>query len=243
VLLALAGRRPRRSSPFRLSYVFGLLFNWPSVAYCLLVASTALVIAQSGVGSPVFWAGLGCAVLAAAGLAVLGRRARGTGATIERAFDAGLGADWRDGVDDELAARLGRRPSLARLLFAPITFRRQGVERLANIRYGPAGRSNLLDVYHSRSRRSAGPTLIYCHGGAFRFGSKNFGARHLLHRLASHGWVCISANYRSTFPDPLTDVKKVIAWVPEHGHEYGADPSVCCSREAQQVVISRCWRP
>ena len=28
------------------------------------------------------------------------------------------------------------------------------------------------------------------------------------------------------FPDHLIDVKKVIAWVREHGHEYGADPGV-----------------
>jgi acetyl esterase/lipase len=38
--------------------------------------------------------------------------------------------------------------------------------------------------------------------------------------------VCISANYRPTFPDPLIDVKKTIAWVRERGREYGADPSV-----------------
>ena len=42
--------------------------------------------------------------------------------------------------------------------------------------------------------------------------------------------MCISANYRlspaATFPDHLIDVKKVIAWVREHGQEYGADPMV-----------------
>jgi acetyl esterase/lipase len=67
------------------------------------------------------------------------------------------------------------------------------------------------------------------HAGAFRFGSKHFGARHLLYRLASHGWVCIGANYRlrsaAKFPDPLIDVKGVIAWVRAHGPEYGADPT------------------
>jgi len=78
VVLALARRRPRRSSPFRLSYFVGFLFNWPLIAFCLLAASTALAIAQSGVGSPVFWTGFGFAVVASAGLAVLGRRALGT---------------------------------------------------------------------------------------------------------------------------------------------------------------------
>jgi acetyl esterase/lipase len=227
-LSAVSRHRPRRSSPLRLSYVFGLVLNWPLVAFVLLVASTALAVAQSGVGSPVFWIGLGFAVLASAGLVVLRQRAQGTGPALERALEEGLGAGWRDGVDAGLAARLGRRPSLARILFAPISFRRRGVERIANIRYGPARRANLLDLYRDHANRSARPTLIYLHAGAFGFGSKRLGARHLLCRLASQGWVCVSANYRllsAGLADPLIDVKKVIAWVGEHGREYGLDPS------------------
>jgi acetyl esterase/lipase len=72
--------------------------------------------------------------------------------------------------------------------------------------------------------------LIHLHGGAFRSGRKSREARPLLYRLASQGWVCISANYRlspaATYPDQLIDVKKVIVWVRDHGHEHGADPSV-----------------
>jgi acetyl esterase/lipase len=226
---AVVRHRPRRSSPIRLSYLFGVLLNWPLVAFVVLVASTALAIAQSGVGSPVFWIGLGFAVLASAGLAVLRRRALGTGPALGRALDEGLGADWRDGVDAELAARLRRRPSLAGVLLAPISFGRRGVERIANIRYGPARRGNLLDLYRDRSDRAGRPTLIYLHAGGFRFGSKRLGARHLLYRLARRGWVCVSANYRlvstAGSADPLVDVKKVIAWVREHGREYGADPA------------------
>ena len=226
-LPAVARHRPRRSSPFRLSYVFGFVLNWPLVAFVLLVVSTALAVAQSGAGSPVFWIGLGFAVLASAGLAVLRQRAQGTSPALERALDEGLGAGWRDGVDTDLAARLGRRPSLARIVFAPVSFRRHGVGRIANIRYGPARRGNLLDLYRDRAHHPAGPTLIYLHPGAFRFGSKRLGARHLLYRLASQGWVCVSANYRllsAGLADPLIDVKKVIAWVREHSREYGLDP-------------------
>ena len=133
-LSAVARHRPRRSSPFRLSYLVGFLLNWPLAGFALLVASTALAVGQSGVGSPVFWIGFGFAVLASVSLAVLRRRALGTGPALERALDEGLGADWRSGVDAELAARLRRRPSLARVLSAPISFRRQGVEWTANIR-------------------------------------------------------------------------------------------------------------
>jgi acetyl esterase/lipase len=187
-----------------------------------------LAIAQTGVGGPVFWIGLGFAVLASAGLLVLRQRARGTGPVVVRALGEGLGSGWRDRVDADAAARLHRRPSLARVLLAPIAFRRQGVTRIANIRYGSARRRNLLDVYRQRSNASARPALIYLHPGAFRFGNKRFGGRYLLHRLASEGWVCVSANYRlltsGRFPDPLIDVKKVIAWVRHDGREHGADP-------------------
>jgi acetyl esterase/lipase len=228
-LSAAARHRPRQSRPYRLSYFLGLVLNWPSLAFLMLAASTALAIAQNGVGSPVFLMGLALAALASGGLAVLRRRALGTGAAINRAFEDGLGGSWREGLDAELVGRLRRRPSLARVLLAPISSRRRGVERIANIRYGPARKGNLLDVYRDRSGRSGRPTLIYLHQGGFRFGSKRFGARHLLHRLAGHGWVCISANYRllgaATFPDPVVDVKKVIAWVREHGAAYGGDPA------------------
>jgi acetyl esterase/lipase len=225
-LSAAARRRPRRSSPVRLSYLFGLVLNWPLIAVVLLVLSTALAAAQSGAGI-VFWLGLGLAVLALAGLLALRDRAQRTGPAIEHAFDIGLGSGWRDRVDAELGARLRRRPSLTRVLLAPFFFRRH-VERIANIRYGPARRGNLLDLYRDRSDRLDRPTLIYLHPGSFRFGSKRFGARHLFYRLARDGWVCVSANYRlhpARFPDPLIDVKKVIAWTREHGSEYGADPT------------------
>jgi acetyl esterase/lipase len=215
VLPAVVRHRPRRSSPFRLSLLFGFVINWPLLAFAVLVASTALAIAQDGVDSPVFWTGLALAVLASLGLGILARRVLGTGAAVERALSQGLGAG------DALALARSRRP---------IFHRRRGVERIANIRYGPAGRRNLLDLYRHRTQPSGAPILIYLHGGAFRFGSKRFGARPLLYRLASHGWLCVSANYRllpaARFPDPLIDVKKAIAWVREHAREYGTDPAV-----------------
>ena len=133
-------------------------------------------------------------------------------------------------IDAEAALRLRRRLPWARILFGPFFVRRRDVERVANISYGDAGKANLLDVYRSRSQPSRGPTLVYLHGGTFRSGRKDKEARPLIYRLASQGWVCISANYRlspaATFPDHLIDVKKVIAWVREHGQEYGADPMI-----------------
>jgi acetyl esterase/lipase len=102
------------------------------------------------------------------------------------------------------------------------------VVKAKNIRYGDAGRHNLLDVYHRRGRPAGAPVLVYFHGGGYFSGSKARGAAPLIHRLAARGWVCVSANYRlrpaASFPDHLDDARKVIAWVRRHGPEYGADP-------------------
>jgi acetyl esterase/lipase len=208
VVSAVARHQPRGSSPFRLTAAIGFLLNWPLAVGLMLAVSTAFTIDQSGVGSPVFWIGLALTVLAWSGLVVLLQRARPTGLLVERALDEGLGA----GVGPAARRRHDR-----------------GVERIANIRYGPARRRNLLDVYRRRGHQPDGPTLIYLHPGAFYFGNKRFGARRLLSRLAAQGWVCVSANYRllpaAKFPDPVIDLKRVIAWVREHGHEYGADPT------------------
>ena len=71
--------------------------------------------------------------------------------------------------------------------------------------------------------------LIYFHPGGFLIGNKSREARDLFNRLASHGWLCISANYRlrqeGAFPHNVIDAKSVIAWLRAHAEDYGADPA------------------
>lgn len=222
-------RRPRLFAD--LSFRLGLVINeLPFVAFCWLLAATLLAIGDGDIDSPGGWAMVGVAVLVMAGLAVIARRGLQAGPAVDHALAEGLGRGWRTTVDADVAAGLRRRLPLARILFRPFFVRRRDVERVSNISYGDAGKRNLLDVYRHRSRPSGGPALVYFHGGGYFSGRKNREARPLLYRLASQGWVCVSANYRlrpdATFPDHLIDAKKVIAWVREHGHEYGADPSV-----------------
>jgi acetyl esterase/lipase len=218
VLFAVAPPRPRRSSPWRVSFWLGYLVNeLPFLAFLVLAASTALAIAQGDIATPVGWIGLGLAIVATAGLVVIVRRALGTGEVVDRALtEAGL------------PPRTRRRLPWLRILLWPFAFPHPGIERISNIAYGDAGRGNRLDVYRARSHPTGGPTLIHLHGGGFRIGNKSREARSLFYRLAGRGWVCISANYRlrTPFPGPLVDLKKVIAWVREHGPEYGADPSL-----------------
>ncbi|WP_083502327.1 alpha/beta hydrolase [Sphaerimonospora mesophila] len=229
-MLALAPlRRPRPLA--ELGFRLGLALNeLPFVALYWLLASTILAIADGDIDSPGGRAMVGFAVVTMAGLAVIARRGLRAGPVLDRALAEGLGTDRRTAIDARPATAPRRRLPLARILFAPFPVGRRDVERVADIGYGDAGKRNLLDVYRHRSRPSGGPTLVYLHGGGYFSGRKNREARPLLYRLASRGWVCVSANYRlrpaATFPDHLIDVKKVIAWVREHGHEYGADPAV-----------------
>jgi acetyl esterase/lipase len=213
---AVAAPRPRRSRASSLSFWFGFFLNeLPFLAFLWLLASTLLALAQGDLDTPIGCVGLGVALLATLGLVVIVRRSLRARPAVEHALNESLAADLR------------LRLQWARILFAPFTFRSRKVERISDLRYGDAGRRNLLDVYRRRDRPADCPTLIHFHGGAFRRGRKSREARPLFHRLASRGWVCISANYRlagdGRFPDPLIDAKKAIAWVRAHGPEYGVD--------------------
>lgn len=224
--------RPMRGSPAlaTLSFWLGLVVNeLPFLAAAWLVLATGLAFAQGDVRGPGGWVVVGLAALTSVGLAVIVWRGTRAGPALERALDDGLGPGWRGSLDARRAAGLRRRLPLVRILLRPVVRGRPGVRRVADLRYGEAGDRNLLDVYLRRSRPSGAPVLIHLHGGRFVRGRKNSQSLPLLYRLASQGWVCVSANYRlspaARFPDHLVDVKKVIGWVREHGAEYGADTS------------------
>jgi acetyl esterase/lipase len=200
------------------------------VLFYVLVASTLLAVAQDDVATPVGWVALGVAAVTTIGLGVVvwrGLMARGT---VDGALRDALGEAWRSKLDPARATALRTRIPLGRILLAPYPNRPRDVERIANVAYGDHGRMNLLDVYRHRSRPSRCPTLVHFHGGAFRSGRKSRETRPLLYRLASEGWVCVSANYRlrprAAFPEHLVDAKKAIAWLRDHADRFGIDPDV-----------------
>ena len=221
---------PLRSLP-NLSFRLGLLLNEvPIIGFYWLLFDTALAFAQGDINTAGGWATVGLAAVITAGLAAITRRQLRARPALEQAMAEALGAGWRAAIDPELAAGLRRRLPLARILLLPLWRRRRDVERVADIPYGDAGRRNLLDLYRHRAHPSGGPVLVHLHGGGYTQGRKNSQSLPLLYRLASQGWVCVSANYRlrpaAQHPDHLIDLKKVIAWVRAHGHEYGADPAL-----------------
>ena len=173
------------------------------------------------------WAGLVVTLASWVGLAVAIARAKQSAAPIEAALAETLGADYRSAIPPDLLAVIGADRA-ASAWQNPFRRRMRGVERIRDVSYGPAGERNLLDVVRPVERAERRPTLMYIHGGAWTMGRKDEQGLPLMLRLASLGWVCITPNYRlgphATFPDQLIDVKRALAWIREHGAEYGADP-------------------
>jgi acetyl esterase/lipase len=217
---ATAVLRLRRIGYLILPYFFGAWLTselalhhvaWQAVATVAFVALGAL-------GAWPGWLGLGLTLASWAILLATHRRAGEAGAV----FDAAL----REHLADAPAAATPRIPF--RRIARPFKMRRHGVERIADLAYGPAGKRNHLDVYRPRDASGPCPTLFQIHGGGWTIGEKEQQGLPLMYHLAARGWVCVAANYRlsprAKFPDHLIDVKRALAWIKEHGAEYGADP-------------------
>lgn len=154
-------------------------------------------------------------------------RAREAAEVMEEALVSALGPDYRR----EGPAGIEKWDPIIewRKLAMPFRMRHPEVTRVRNVEYAQVDGTRLhLDVYHRRDRPVGCPVLLQIHGGAWILGSKDEQALPLMYHLASHGWVCVSINYRlsprATFPDPIVDVKRAIAWIRAHAAEYGADP-------------------
>ena len=86
-----------------------------------------------------------------------------------------------------------------------------------------------LDVYCEKREKddtALRPAVIYIHGGGWVSGTRRQ-SRFMCHQLAAAGWVVFAISYRFAprFPLPaaIEDCKAAVAWIREHGLEYGAD--------------------
>lgn len=192
------------------------------------VGMTALFVWGGALGGWPGWVGLGITLVSWVALVRCYLTARMAETVVEEALTNALGADY--------ATRIlpGVRESFAPAIdwwqiAMPFPMRHADVERVRDLEFHrPNGRGLRLDVYRRRDRPTGCPTLLQIHGGGWMVGSKNEQGIPLMLHLAARGWVCVSADYRlaptATFPEPLVDVKRALAWIREHGTEYGANP-------------------
>jgi acetyl esterase/lipase len=136
----------------------------------------------------------------------------------------------------DLLADLDPEPGTPRfprshVVFPFLMLRRRGVRHERGVVYARAGRRPLkLDVYLPTAPADGPrPAIVQVHGGGWVIGSRKEQGIPLLNHLAANGWVGFNIDYRmgpfNTWPAPVVDVKRAIAWVREHAEEYGVDPA------------------
>lgn len=167
--------------------------------------------------------------VAVLGLAWVLWRARGALRVFDAAFRAAWGDDYAQGIAPSRRSLLARKLDPAHW-WRPIAYRHRDVLRQRHLPYVPdAQPQQHLDVLAPRKRsRGPMPVLLNIHGGGWMIGSKGTQAMPLLMHMASHGWLCVDADYRlspgSRMPAHIVDVKHAIDWTRRHAAEYGGDP-------------------
>jgi acetyl esterase/lipase len=227
-LLALVIVAPVRHEPlsalcFTAVFVVGELPVHTAVAVMAGTVAFASAVHHHGWA---WWASLAIGVATTIAYLALGLVAQRSGRLVSASLDDATGGPViAEGVDLHPAWL-----SWWRLVIAvPFRFRR--IRRIRNIDYAGDGHPrHRLDVLVRRNGPpTAGPVLVYIHGGGWIIGNKREQGIPMMHELAERGWVCVAANYRlsprATWPDHVVDCKRALAWVREHIAEYGGDPS------------------
>jgi len=191
------------------------------------VAVTGVFAVLGAFGSWPGWVGLAVAVSSWIGLAVLA----GIGHRAGRVFD-NLGQYPALALTEDISVPASGADTMWRFprLAYPLPRPSSSTKAVRNIDYAGDGlHRHRLDIIRRRvDPPTAGPVLVYIHGGAWVFGDKREQGLPLLHELARRGWVCVTINYRlspkATWPDHLVDCKRALAWVRDHIADYGGDP-------------------
>lgn len=113
-------------------------------------------------------------------------------------------------------------PTLSAAVLAAI--RRKALD----VPYAGESASQTLDIYWPNQGTGPFPTVVYLHGGAFRFGDKrDFSLEPILTAL-DRGYVVVSAEYRKSgearFPAMVYDGKAVLRFLRARAGEWDLDP-------------------
>jgi acetyl esterase/lipase len=205
-------------------------FGWPTSEMSpLYLAGSMLDAVRRGIRGdfkgPRGRIALGLTAIAWGLLYLIHRRNVGSQPHFEDPLREALGEDYQ-----EIAEKATSKRRRVTGVFPNEVIRRRYVEKAGTIQYGPHGRVNRADIWRRSDlpRDGKAPVLLQVPGGAWAIGMRRPQAYPLLSHLSDHGWVCVSIDYRvsprNTWPDHIVDVKRALAWIKEHIHEYGGDP-------------------
>ncbi len=105
-----------------------------------------------------------------------------------------------------------------------------GVELMADVEYGSAGKQRPLRMHILRPRvmpKEGLPVIVFIHGGGWFEGHHNRGIAPLLH-FAERGYLCVTVEYRlsdeAKFPAQIEDLKTAIRYLRAKAKELHLDP-------------------
>lgn len=216
---------PRGYGVLQLPY-FILTFMWGELAlYNILLQALSLLFwiwldAIEGLAGV-----LGMALLSISWLALYVHHRIGhhTPALLEAALKEGLGCDSVAPI-----RRLGGFGWMR-----PFVLRDRRCSMLTDIPYSGDYPENKLDIYLPEAAEGPYPVLLYVHGGAFFMGDKRQQGRLLYQHAVDAGWAVVSINYRlgpdHRMPAMIVDTKRAVAWLHQHGEEYGLNSTMIVS--------------
>jgi acetyl esterase/lipase len=221
LLLALNARRALRSQIVLVPAFFAswLVIELAPQLLLLLGSGVAVFAIQGGLEEWPGWVAIGIAAVTAYLLWGMVRESYRSDEVFESA------------LSDAIGPRKARDLVSWRHFAFPFKLWTRRVHRVRNIPYIEGGRRRMrLDIWKDTSDATGRPCLLYVPGGAWMVGisNKNQQGKPLLIEMATKGWLCFAINYpvspRARFPEHIVAVKRAIAWIKEHAHEYGGDP-------------------
>ncbi len=119
--------------------------------------------------------------------------------------------------------RNGLRRSLSNAAFVP-----DGVTSVHDLAYRTGDPDAMLDVHHPPGPRTARPTIVWVHGGAWLSGGKGHIAN-FLRVLAAGGCTVVGVGYSiapaARYPTPVVQLLDALAYLTANADELGIDPS------------------
>jgi acetyl esterase/lipase len=141
-------------------------------------------------------------------------------------FTEAFGDDWQEHIPPELGARLQPRRWMG-ISIPPEDYALQ--KDLIYAHNEHSGAPLLADLWLPPvGVQATGLGIIYVHGGAWRYGTKDMGTRPFFKHLVNQGHAILDIEYtlwpQGDIPNMVCEVKRAIRWFKDHAKIHAVDP-------------------